>query len=95
MTGSATLAIWLLRQGLLDEWHLLVFPVVLGSGKRLFGGGGEKLPLKNHASWLPKFGVGARHPIAGPHSRFTVIESEGFADLGSGVNWVTWGLGGC
>ncbi|MBV9445992.1 MAG: dihydrofolate reductase family protein [Streptosporangiaceae bacterium] len=36
MTGSATLASWLLREGLLDELHLLVFPVVLGSGKRLF-----------------------------------------------------------
>ena len=42
MTGSATLVSWLLRQGLLDELHLLVFPVVLGSGKRLFGGGGGR-----------------------------------------------------
>ena len=39
VTGSATLVSWLLRQGLLDELHLLVFPVVLGSGKRLFGDG--------------------------------------------------------
>ena len=45
MSGSATLVTWLLRQGLLDELHLLVFPVVLGSGKRLFGDGGGKLPL--------------------------------------------------
>ena len=37
MTGSATLVAWLLREGLLDELHLLVFPVVLGRGKRLFG----------------------------------------------------------
>src|SRR5260370_17649148 len=46
MTGSATLVGWLLREGLLDELHLLVFPVVLGSGKRLFRDGGDKLPLK-------------------------------------------------
>jgi dihydrofolate reductase len=46
MTGSATLVSWLLREGLLDEMHLLVFPVVLGSGKRLFRDGGDKLPLK-------------------------------------------------
>jgi dihydrofolate reductase len=46
MTGSATLVSWLLREGLLDELHLLVFPVVLGSGKRLFGEPGGKLPLK-------------------------------------------------
>ena len=37
---------WLLREGLLDELHLLVFPVVLGSGKRLFDARGDKLPLK-------------------------------------------------
>jgi dihydrofolate reductase len=46
MTGSATLVSWLLRESLLDELHLLVFPLVLGSGKRLFGDGGEKMPLK-------------------------------------------------
>jgi dihydrofolate reductase len=47
MTGSATLVAALLRDGLLDELHLLVFPVVLGSGKRLFReNSGGKLPLK-------------------------------------------------
>jgi len=46
MTGSATLVAWLLREGLLDELHLLVFPVVLGSGKRLFATPGDKLPLR-------------------------------------------------
>jgi dihydrofolate reductase len=46
MTGSATLVSSLLREGLLDELHLLVFPVVLGSGKRLFSAPGGKLPLK-------------------------------------------------
>jgi dihydrofolate reductase len=46
MTGSATLVSSLLREGLLDELHLSVIPVVLGSGKRLFGTPGEKLPLK-------------------------------------------------
>jgi dihydrofolate reductase len=46
MTGSATLVSWLLREGLLDELHLLVFPVVLGSGKRLFAEpGSDRLPL--------------------------------------------------
>ena len=46
MTGSATLVSSLLREGLLDELHLFVFPVVLGSGKRLFGEPGDKLPLR-------------------------------------------------
>lgn len=46
MTGSATLVAALLREGLLDELHLLVFPVVIGSGKRLFPEGqSEKLNL--------------------------------------------------
>ena len=36
--GSATLARWLLSEGLVDELHLMVFPVVLGKGRTLFGG---------------------------------------------------------
>ena len=46
MTGSGTLVGSLLREGLLDELHLFVFPLVVGSGKRLFGAPGDKLPLK-------------------------------------------------
>ena len=45
MTGSGVLTSWLLQQGLVDELHLFLFPVVLGAGKRLFSGG-DKLPLK-------------------------------------------------
>jgi dihydrofolate reductase len=37
--GSAGLAQTLLRHGLVDELHLLTFPVILGAGKRLFGSG--------------------------------------------------------
>ncbi len=37
--GSATLAQGLASAGLVDRYHLLVFPVILGSGKRLFGDG--------------------------------------------------------
>ena len=45
MTGSGTLVGWLLREGLLDELHLLVFPIVLGHGKRLFAEPGATVPL--------------------------------------------------
>lgn len=34
--GSATLAQGLAAAGLVDRYHLLTFPVILGSGKRLF-----------------------------------------------------------
>lgn len=43
--GSGTFVQTLLRHGLVDELRLMVFPVVLGSGKRLFAGG-DRLPLK-------------------------------------------------
>lgn len=36
MYGSATLAGTLLRHGLIDEYHVAVYPVLLGHGKRLF-----------------------------------------------------------
>ena len=34
--GSIALARWLLSEGLVDELRLLVYPVVVGKGKRLF-----------------------------------------------------------
>jgi dihydrofolate reductase len=37
VVGSRTLVNSLLALGLVDEYRLMVFPIVLGSGKRLFG----------------------------------------------------------
>jgi dihydrofolate reductase len=36
MSGSATLVRWLLANGLVDELNLLVHPIVVGHGQRLF-----------------------------------------------------------
>ncbi|MDN5751297.1 MAG: dihydrofolate reductase family protein [Pseudonocardia sp.] len=36
LSGSATLVRWLLANGLLDELNLLVHPIVVGHGRRLF-----------------------------------------------------------
>ena len=39
MSGSATTVRWLLANGLLDELNLLVHPIAVGSGQRLFEDG--------------------------------------------------------
>jgi dihydrofolate reductase len=44
MTGSVELIRGLIAEGLLDELHLLVHPVVVGKGEKLFGEG-ETTPL--------------------------------------------------
>jgi dihydrofolate reductase len=55
--GSGTLVQSLLRDGVLDELRLLVHPIVVGSGKRLFEGDIGRVPLKLVDSRTFKTGV--------------------------------------
>ena len=54
VAGSGTLARGLHKAGLVDQWNLMVFPVVLGSGARLFPTDAEdkqKLELVDHRAY--------------------------------------------
>jgi dihydrofolate reductase len=46
VAGSAQLTQSLIEEDLVDELRLMVFPVVLGAGKRVFGETSDKKPLK-------------------------------------------------
>jgi len=48
--GSTDALQTLMKNGLIDEYRIFIFPVVLGSGKRLFGGGTVPLALKQTES---------------------------------------------
>jgi dihydrofolate reductase len=46
VAGSATLVKTLVENDLVDQWNLMVFPTILGSGKRLFPDGIPRRKLK-------------------------------------------------
>jgi len=65
--GSATLVQWLLARGLVDEIELLVDPVVVGSGKKLFQDGLPAIPLTVVTSEM--FGSGVHHVVYAPQPK--------------------------
>jgi dihydrofolate reductase len=46
ISGSGSLVQSLLKEGLIDELRLMVHPVVVGNGKRLFEEGGDQIALE-------------------------------------------------
>ncbi len=51
VSGSGTLVRAMLAEGLVDELHLFVYPVVLGTGVKLFGDSQVKLTLAQTRSY--------------------------------------------
>ena len=51
--GSSDLLQTLLKNDLIDEYRLFIFPVVLGSGKRLFPSGAVPAALTHVSPWHP------------------------------------------
>lgn len=66
LSGSSTLTSALLEHGLADDVHLLVYPVLLGQGKRFFADGTPARALAlDSTQWLPSGIVVNRYKSAG------------------------------
>lgn len=63
-SGSPTVVRWLLAEGLVDELHLLLYPVVVGRGKRLFPEQGPDFALELRKS--ASVGGGVVHLVYAP-----------------------------
>jgi dihydrofolate reductase len=57
LLGSSILASWLLQQGLIDEYRVILAPVLIGSGKPLFRDIRETMRLKLEKTRVLKSGV--------------------------------------
>src|SRR5216683_2268547 len=71
--GSGELVQSLMRRNLIDEYVLLIHPLVLGSGRRLFPDGGEAAALQLVATSTTNSGVViATYQPASPEARKTI-----------------------
>ncbi len=74
--GSSNLIQALLRHGLIDEFRVWIFPVVLGSGKRLFGDGAVPAGLELVDSKTSTTGVVFLTYIPAGEPRYGSFERE-------------------
>jgi dihydrofolate reductase len=82
--GSPGLLQTLIEQDLIDEYNIFIFPVVLGSGKRLFGAGTLSGTMKLVSSSVTENGtIIAKYHRAGPlkTGEFDVDEETGSMDV--------------
>ena len=56
INGSASLVNYLTRHNLIDEYRIMVYPVVVGEGRKLWDEG-TKVALKLTRTWTTKTGV--------------------------------------
>jgi dihydrofolate reductase len=77
--GSATLVRTLMERGLVDEYRLLIHPVVLGNGKRLFADGTTPAALELIDTKTTSRGVVAHiyQPSGKPEYGSVALEQEG------------------
>jgi dihydrofolate reductase len=64
ISGSISVVRQLLAAGLVDELHLLVHPIAVRKGRRLFDDGDRPIPLRLIGS--EAFGTGVLHLVYGP-----------------------------
>jgi RibD C-terminal domain len=79
--GSSTLTSTLLEHGLADEVMLVVYPALLGAGKRLFAEGtpGRSFELVSTQA-LPSGTIISNYRVAGPLKDWIVRRREHFSE---------------
>jgi len=55
--GSSTLVHTLMQHDLIDEYRLIVYPLILGEGERLFKDGAQKIDLEPMSATTTQKGV--------------------------------------
>jgi dihydrofolate reductase len=69
VNGSIQLVQDLAARGLVDEWRLMLYPTVLGGGKRLFADGAGPLPLRLASTLAAGETVVLTYVPAGPQAQ--------------------------